>query len=63
MRIDGLTIREIHLRLKAPFETSFATVVERRILLVEVHSEGVTGWGEITAGEAPFYNPECVDVA
>jgi O-succinylbenzoate synthase len=63
MRIDGLTIREIHLRLKAPFETSFATVVERRILLVEIHSEGVTGWGEITAGEAPFYNPECVDVA
>jgi o-succinylbenzoate synthase len=61
MLIDGLTIREIHLRLKAPFETSFATLLERRILLVEAHAEGLTGWGEITAGEGPFYNPEAVD--
>lgn len=63
MRIDGLTIREVHLRLKSPFETSFATVLERRILLVEAHSGGVTGWGEITAGEGPFYNPESVDTS
>lgn len=63
MRIDGLTIREVHLRLKSPFETSFATVLERRILLVEAHSDGVTGWGEITAGEGPFYNPESVDTS
>src|SRR6202050_1111439 len=63
MRIDGLTIREIHLRLKAPFETSFGGVLERRMLLVEAHCEGLTGWGEITAGEGPFYNPEAVDPA
>jgi O-succinylbenzoate synthase len=63
MHIDGLTIREIHLRLKAPFETSFGTLLERRVLLVEAHSEGMTGWGEITAGEGPFYNPESVDPA
>ena len=63
MKIEGLIIREIRLRLKAPFETSFGTVLERRILLVEAYSEGVTGWGEITAGEGPFYNPESVDTS
>jgi O-succinylbenzoate synthase len=63
MRVDRLDIREIHLCLKAPFETSFGRIQERRILLVEVHSQGVTGWGELTAEEAPFYNYESVDTA
>ena len=63
MKIEALTIREIHIRLKAPFETSFGTTWERRILLVEAWSEGLTGWGEVTAGEGPFYNPETTDTA
>jgi O-succinylbenzoate synthase len=28
------------------------------MILVEVVSEGVSGWGEVTAGENPFYNEE-----
>src|SRR5271166_2882143 len=63
MRVDEINIREIRLRLKAPFETSFGSVIERRLLLVEVHSEGVTGWGEITALEGPFYSPEATDIS
>jgi O-succinylbenzoate synthase len=51
------------MRLKSPFETSFGTVQERRILLVEVMSEGVQGWGEVTAMEAPSYNSETTDTA
>jgi O-succinylbenzoate synthase len=45
------------------FETSFGRTFERRILLVEVESEGVTGWGEVTAGERPFYNEEWIDAS
>jgi o-succinylbenzoate synthase len=40
------------------FETSFSRTYERDILIVEVCGEGISGWGEITAGENPFYNEE-----
>lgn len=51
------------MRLKVPFETSFGIIRERRVLLVEAHAEGVTGWGEITALEAPLYNAETTDTS
>lgn len=45
------------------FETSFGRTTERRIVLVRVDSEGLTGWGEVTAGEEPFYNYETPETA
>jgi len=63
MKIESIILREIHMRLKAPFETSFGTVQNRRILLVEVVADGVSGWGEVTAGETPGYNAETTDTA
>jgi O-succinylbenzoate synthase len=63
MKLETITLREIRMRLKAPFETSFGTVQDRRILLVEVVADGVSGWGEVTAGETPGYNPETTDTA
>src|SRR5215831_17533524 len=58
MHIHSLTLREIHLPLVTPFETSMDRVTERRIILAEVNVDGVSGWGECTAGENPFYSPE-----
>lgn len=63
MRIDGIILRELHLPLVRPFETSFGVTRERRILLAEVRSEGLTGWGECTAGEHPFFSGESTDTA
>jgi O-succinylbenzoate synthase len=63
MKIESVTLREIHMRLKSPFETSFGTVQDRRILLVELVADGVCGWGEVTAGATPAYNPETTDTA
>jgi O-succinylbenzoate synthase len=63
VKIEELTLREIRLKLKAPFETSFGVTQERRILLVEALADGVHGWGEITAGEGPFYCPETTGTA
>jgi o-succinylbenzoate synthase len=63
MKIDSIVLREIRMRLKSPFETSFGTVQNRRILLVEVIADGVSGWGEVTAGETPGYNSETTDTA
>ena len=63
MKIEKVTLREIRMRLKAPFETSFGVIEERRILLVEVIADGVRGWGEITAMQSPSYNSETTDTA
>src|SRR5260370_22615306 len=63
LKIETLVLREIHVRLKSSFETSFGKIWERRILLVEVCSEALSGWGEVTAGESPFYHPETNDTS
>ncbi len=63
MRIDGIVLRELHLPLVQPFETSFGVTRNRRILLAEVRSEGLTGWGECTAGERPHFSGESTDTA
>lgn len=63
MKIEAIGIRELRMRLKQPFETSFGSTQDQRILLVEVHSGGLTGFGEITAGMGPFYNPETTSTA
>jgi o-succinylbenzoate synthase len=63
MRLGSLTLREIRLPLLTPFETSMDRVSERHILLLEVNVDGVTGWGECTAGENPFYSPEDTQTA
>ena len=63
MKIDGIILRELHLPLVRPFETSFGVTRERRILLAEIRSEGLTGWGECTAGERPFFSGESTDTA
>jgi o-succinylbenzoate synthase len=58
MKIDQIVLRHIRLPLVHFFETSFGRTYERDIILVEAISEGVSGWGEVTAGEKPFYNEE-----
>jgi O-succinylbenzoate synthase len=63
MRIDGIILRELHLPLVRPFETSFGVTRNRRILLAEIRSEGLTGWGECTAGERPHFSGESTDTA
>jgi len=63
MKIEAIEAREIAMRLAAPFETSFGVTQNRRILLVELITNEGSGWGEVTAGEGPFYNPETTDTA
>ncbi|HUA92132.1 MAG TPA: o-succinylbenzoate synthase [Terracidiphilus sp.] len=63
MRIDAIILRELHMPLVRPFETSFGVTRERRVLLAETHSEGLIGWGECTAGERPHFSGESTDTA
>src|ERR1700724_2918684 len=63
MKIESVTLREIHMPLVHFFETSFGRVYSRRIRLVSVQGDGVRGWGECVAGEDPFYSPEWTETA
>lgn len=62
--IERFDINEIEMPLRHAFETSFGVTTGRRVLIVSaVDSEGNVGFGECTAMEQPFYNPESVDAA
>ena len=63
LNIDAIHLREINMPLAHPFETSFGLTTARRILLVELESEGLTAWGECVAGEHPYFSDETVDTA
>lgn len=63
MKLERITLRQVRMPLVHFFATSFGRTTERDIILVEVTGEGVSGWGEVTAGERPFYNEEWTDSA
>src|SRR5580704_17442719 len=63
MRIRRVTLRELAMKLIAPFEISNGVSYDRRILLVEADVDGVAGWAECVAGENPQYSPETVETA
>ena len=63
MKIEAITLREIHMPLVHFFETSFGRTYGRRILLLTARCDGVDGWGECVAGEDPYYSSEWGDSA
>jgi o-succinylbenzoate synthase len=63
LNIDAIHLREINMPLAQPFETSFGLTTGRRIMLVELESEGLTAWGECVAGEHPYFSDEMIDTA
>ena len=62
-RIDLVRLHRIDMPLVRPFRTSFGTQEARDVLLVEVVSDGVSGWAECVAMEWPGYSYEYVDGA
>ncbi len=63
MHVREITLREVRMKLVAPFETSAERTDVRRIILVEADVDGTAGWGECVAGETPSYSPETTDTA
>jgi O-succinylbenzoate synthase len=63
LKLDRIVLRHLQMPLVHFFETSFSRTYNRDILIVEAVSEGLSGWGEITAGENPFYNEEWTESA
>ena len=63
MRIESITLRELHLPLKHFFETSFGRTESRRVLLLTACCDGVEGWAECVASEGPFFSYEWIETA
>lgn len=63
MKITRVELREIHMRLKFPFETSFGVEQDRRFLLISLHAEDAIGISECVVGETPGYSYETTDTA
>lgn len=58
MKLEAVVVRRLELAMLSPFTTSFGTQTHRDLLIVEAHSEGITGYGECVAMAIPFYSEE-----
>jgi o-succinylbenzoate synthase len=58
MKIESITLHHISMPLVSPFETSFGRETNRECVIIEIQSEGLTGWGECVATRDPGYNYE-----
>jgi O-succinylbenzoate synthase len=63
LKIDRIEMRIVPLRLRERFEISSGARQNRMILLVALHGDGGTGWGEVVAAEDPSYSPETTETA
>jgi len=64
LRIGQITLREIRLSLREPFQISSGLTTDRRILLLELaDGDGATAWSECVAGERPNFSAETIDTA
>ncbi|MBL8063345.1 MAG: o-succinylbenzoate synthase [Anaerolineales bacterium] len=63
MKIESITFHHISMPLIAPFETSFGRETVRECIIIEVRSDGLTGWGECVASYNPGYNYETTGTA
>jgi o-succinylbenzoate synthase len=63
VRIDSVDLRLLRLPLVRYFETSFGRSYDRTFVLVTVHGEGASGWGECVAEAHPYYSAESTDTA
>ena len=63
MLIEHITLHHLRMPLVAPFETSFGRIYDRECILIELRSEGLTGWGECVADRDPGYAYETAGTA
>lgn len=58
MRLNAVRVHPVTLQLRSPFVTSVESEVDRPVLIVEVESEGMHGFGEVAISDNPWFFPE-----
>lgn len=61
MKIDSIVLRFVKIPLRTPFSNRWQYFEEWTKLIVEVRSEGHSGYGECTAMETPYYRYETIE--
>ena len=61
MKLERVELRVVTAKLKFRFETSFGVEQELEKVLVTLHSGGLEGYGEATAGNFPGYSYETTE--
>jgi o-succinylbenzoate synthase len=63
MRIEAVELVRCQVPFVSPFRTSYGVRSGRDVVLVRVLGEGLEGWGEDVAEEAPLYSAEFVEAS
>jgi len=63
MKIERIELHHVEMELVHPFETSFGREFTRSCVLVSVHADGLTGWGECPVDAGPWFSSETVETA
>jgi O-succinylbenzoate synthase len=63
VKLEKITLNHLSMPLVTPFETSFGRIDRRECILIEVHSDGFTGYGECPADRDPGYSYETTGTA
>ena len=53
MKLDSLTLYLVRLPLVTPFATSFGSIDHKECVLVELHADGLIGYGESAVERDP----------
>lgn len=63
MKIDRIILRFVRTPLRFEFQNRWQRIREWTKLIVELQSDGVSGYGECTAMETPYYSYETIDTS
>jgi len=63
MKIDSLALYHVRIPLVTPFATSFGSIDYKECILIELHAEGLIGYGESSVERDPGYNYETTGTA
>jgi O-succinylbenzoate synthase len=63
MFLESVVLHHVRMKLVSPFQTSFGVEHERDCIIVQLHSEGLIGWGECVASNFPGYSYETIGTA
>ena len=63
MKISSITLQHLSMPLVTHFETSFGRIYNRECILVTVHADGLSGYGECVADRDPGYSYETTGTA
>ncbi len=63
MKLEAIELRHIVMELVEPFETSGWRETIRPCIIIAIHSDALTGYGECVAGAGPWYSYETIETA